>query len=157
MKVKKLMQTSVATVRGNDTLTAVDDLMKTGWVRHLPVVDATDRLLGVITQRDVLKASMSSMAGADPVAHQRWLEQVRVRDVMTKKPITIGPEADLSEVVDKLLLGKFGCLPVVEQGELVGLITETDLLRYLQTLLKVKRSSSRSSTQTAKKKPAAVK
>jgi CBS domain-containing protein len=151
------MQTSVATVRGNDTLTAVDDLMKTGWVRHLPVVDATDRLLGVITQRDVLKASMSSVAGADPVAHQRWLERVLVREVMTKKPITISPEADLSEAVDKLLLGKFGCLPVVEQGKLIGLITETDLLRHLQTLLKAKRSSSQPPTRTTKKKPTTVK
>lgn len=152
MKVKNLMQTSVATVRGSDTLTAVDDLMKTGWVRHLPVVDAANRLLGVITQRDVLKASMSSMASADPVTHQRWLDQVRVRDVMTKKPITIGPEADLSEGVDKLLLGKFGCLPVVEEGKLIGLITETDFLRYLQTLLKAKRTSSRPSPQAIKKK-----
>jgi CBS domain-containing protein len=151
------MQTSVATVRGHDTLTVVDDLMKTGWVRHLPVVDAANRVLGVITQRDVLKASMSSMAGADPIAHQRWLGQVLVRDVMTKKPITVRPEADLSEGVDKLLLGKFGCLPVVEQGKLIGLITETDLLRYLQTLLKAKRSLSRSSTRTTKKKPATVK
>jgi CBS domain-containing protein len=159
VKVKELMQPSVATVRGNETLTAVDDLMKTGWVRHLPVVDATDRVVGVITQRDVLKASISSVAGADPLAHQRWLEQVLVRDVMTKKPITIGPEEDLSEVVDKLLLGKFGCLPVVEQGKLIGLITETDLLHHLQTLLKAKRSSSRSSssTRTTKKKPTTVK
>lgn len=157
MKVKKLMQTSVATVRGTDTLTAVDDLMKTGWVRHLPVVDAATRVLGVITQRDVLKASMSSMAGADPVAHQRWLEQVLVRDVMTKKPISIGPEADLSEAIDKLLLGKFGCLPVVEQGKLIGLITETDLLRHLQTVLKAKRPSSRSSARTTKKRPATIK
>ena len=136
MKVRELMQTSVATVRASETLTAVDDLMKTGWVRHLPVVDAVDRVVGIITQRDVLKASLSSMADAAPIEQQRWLEQMRVRDVMTKKPVSIGVEADLVEAVDKLLVGKFGCLPVVEKGKLVGLLTETDLLRYLQTLLK---------------------
>lgn len=136
MKVRELMQTSVATVRASETLTAVDDLMKTGWVRHLPVVDAVDRVVGIITQRDVLKASLSSMAGAAPIEQQRWLEQMRVREVMTKKPVSIGVEADLVEAVDKLLVGKFGCLPVVEEGKLVGLLTETDLLRYLQTLLK---------------------
>lgn len=136
MKVRELMQTSVATVRASETLTAVDDLMKTGWVRHLPVVDAVDRVVGIITQRDVLKASLSSMADAAPIEQQRWLEQMRVREVMTKKPVSIGVEADLVEAVDKLLVGKFGCLPVVEEGKLVGLLTETDLLRYLQTLLK---------------------
>jgi len=151
VKIKDLMQISVATVRVNETLTVVDDLMKTGWVRHLPVVDATDRVLGVITQRDVLRASMSSVASADPVAHQRWLGHVHVHDVMTKKPITVEPEADLSEAIEKLLLGKFGCLPVVEQGKLVGLITETDLLRYLQTLLKKKRVTPRPSSRAAKK------
>ena len=152
MKVKDLMQTSVATVRENETLTVVDDLMKTGWVRHVPVIDATNQLRGVITQRDVLKASVSSMAGADPAAQQRWLNQVLVRNVMTKKPITIGAEAEVSEVVDKLLAGKFGCLPVTDQGKLIGLITETDLLRHLQTLLKKKRASPRSSPQAAKKR-----
>lgn len=157
MKVKDLMQTSVATVRENETLTVVDDLMKTGWVRHLPVIDATNRLRGVITQRDVLKASVSSMAGADPAAQQRWLSQVLVRNVMTKKPITIGAEAEVSEVIDKLLAGKFGCLPVTEQGQLVGLITETDLLRHLQTLLKKKRVTSRSSPRAAKKTRATTK
>ena len=157
MKVKDLMQTSVATVRENETLTVVDDLMKTGWVRHLPVIDATNRLRGVVTQRDVLKASVSSMAGADPAAQQRWLSQVLVRNVMTKKPITIGAEAEVSEVIDKLLAGKFGCLPVTEQGQLVGLITETDLLRHLQTLLKKKRATSRSSSRAAKKTRATTK
>jgi CBS domain-containing membrane protein len=150
MKVKGLMQTSVATVRANETLAAAEDLMKTGWVRHLPVVDATARVLGVITQRDLLKASMSSVSGAGPTEQQHWLGQVLVREVMTKKPVTIEPEADLSGAVDKLLDGKFGCLPVVEGGKLVGLITETDLLQHLQRLLK-KRPRARSSVQMAKK------
>lgn len=152
MRVKELMQTSVATVRGNETLTAVDDLMKTGWVRHLPVIDAADRVLGVITQRDLLKAAVSSVAGANPVEQQRWLEHVLVRDVMSKKPVTIEPDADLAVAVDKLLVGKFGCLPVVDHGRLVGLITETDLLRHLLGLLK-KRGAPRTMARVKKAKP----
>ena len=151
MKVKELMQESVATVRASDALTQVDDLMKTGWVRHLPVVDATDRVLGVVTQRDLLRASMSSAASVDRDEQQRWLAQVLVRDVMTKRPITIEPEADLAEAVDALLTGKFGCLPVVENGKLVGLLTETDLLRHLQERLR-KKSRERSIVAAAKKK-----
>ena len=157
MKVKELMQTSVATVREDETLTIVDDLMKTGWVRHLPVINATNQLKGVITQRDVLKASMSSMAGADPAAQQQWLNQMLVRNVMTKKPITIGAEADISEAIDKILAGKFGCLPVTEEGKMVGLITETDLLRHLRTLVTKRRASSRTSTRAGKKKRATAK
>jgi len=110
-------------------------------------------VLGVITQRDLLKASMSSMANAGPSEQQRWLEQVLVRDVMTKKPVTIEPEADLAEAVDKLLMGKFGCVPVVEEGKLVGLITETDLLRQLRTLL-TKRTRPRSPVRATPKRQA---
>jgi CBS domain-containing membrane protein len=153
MKVRELMQTSVATVRGNETLLAAEDLMKTGWVRHVPVIDATERVLGVITQRDLLKASLSSMANAGPSEQQRWLEQVLVHDVMTKKPVTIEPEADLADAVDKLLVGKFGCLPVVEEGKLVGLLTETDLLRQLRTLL-TKRTRPRSPARATTKRQA---
>jgi CBS domain-containing membrane protein len=138
VKVRELMQTSVATVRASDALTQVDDLMKTGWVRHLPVVDATNRVLGVVSQRDLLRASMSSAASADYKTQQQWLEQVLVRDVMTKRPNTIEPDAEIAEAVDAFLAGKFGCLPVVEKGKLVGVVTETDLLRHLQTLLRKK-------------------
>ena len=151
MTVKELMQTSVATVRGNETLLVAEDLMKTGWVRHVPVIDASARVIGVLTQRDLLKASMSPMASAGPLDQQRWLERLFVRDIMSKKPVTIGPEADLAEAVDKLLAGKFGCLPVVENGALVGLITETDLLQHLRMLLQ-KRDRSSVSLRTKTKK-----
>lgn len=145
------MQTSVVTVRASDALTQVDDLMKTGWIRHLPVVDATNRVLGVVTQRDLLRASMSSAAGADHKEQQQWLAQVLVRDVMTKRPNTIEPEANIAEAVDAFLASKFGCLPVVENGRLVGVLTETDLLRHLQTLLR-KKSRDPSVIAVAKKK-----
>ena len=79
--------------------------------------------------------------------------RVLVRDVMTKKPVTIGPEADLADAVDKLLVGKFGCLPVMEEGKLVGLITETDLLRQLRTLL-TKRTRPRSPLRATTKRQA---
>jgi CBS domain-containing membrane protein len=151
VKVKELMQTSVATVRASDSLTQVDELMKAGWVRHLPVVDATNRVLGVITQRDLLRASPSLATWTDPKEQQRWLEQVLVRDVMTKKPSTIEPYAEITEALDTLLAGKFGCLPVVEGGKLIGLVTETDLLRHLQTLLR-KKSGNPSVIAVAKKR-----
>lgn len=151
MKVRELMQTSVATVRASDALTQVDDLMKTGWVRHLPVVDATNRVLGVVSQRDFLRASLSSEADADVKTRQHWLEQILVRDVMTKRPDTIEPEAEIAEAVDAFLAGKFACLPVVENGKLIGLLTETDLLRHLQTLLR-KKSRNPSAVMVAKKK-----
>jgi CBS domain-containing membrane protein len=151
VKVRELMQTSVVTVRASDALTQVDDLMKTGWVRHLPVVDATNRVLGVVSQRDLLRASMSSAAGADYKTQQQWLEQVLVRDVMTKRPNTIEPDAEIAEAVDAFLAGKFGCLPVVENGKLVGVLTETDLLRHLQMLLR-KKARDPSVIDVAKKK-----
>jgi len=112
--------------------------MNMGRIRHLPVVDANARLLGIVTQRDLFKASLSSVANVTPAERQQWLGKVRVRDVMTKKPITVEPEAEMADAVDKLLTGRFGCLPVVEDGKFVGLITETDVLQGVQPLLRKK-------------------
>jgi CBS domain-containing protein len=137
MKVSDLMQTEVVTLRVADTLDVAENIMNLGRIRHLPVVDADDRLVGIVTQRDLLRAAVSSVLGFDRAKEQFWLGSIRVRDVMTAEVTTIPPEAEVSEAVDKMLAGKFGCLPVVEGARLVGLITETDCLRCLRDLLKM--------------------
>jgi CBS domain-containing protein len=150
MKVKDLMQTEVATLRESEALDIAEDIMNMGRIRHLPVVDANARLLGIVTQRDLFKASLSSVANVTPTERQQWLGKVRVREVMTKKPITVEPEAEMADAVDKLLTGGFGCLPVVEDGKFVGLITETDVLQGVQTLL-YKKNRARPTTRVVTK------
>ena len=137
MKVKDLMRTHVVTLHFMDMLGVAEDIMNMGRIRHLPVVDADNRVVGIVTQRDLYKASISSVLGFDQTKGHEWLGKVKVQDVMTRTVTMIGPEAGVVEAVDKMVTEKIGSLPVVdEQGKLVGLLTETDCLRCFRDLLK---------------------
>lgn len=138
MKVKDLMRTNVVTLHVSDALDIAEDIMSMGRIRHLPVVDAANRVVGIVTQRDLFKASVSSVLGFDREKEHEWLGRIKVRDIMTREVVTVGPEVGVVEAVEKLVTAKFGSLPVVdENGRLVGLVTETDCLRCFHDLLKL--------------------
>jgi CBS-domain-containing membrane protein len=136
MKVKDLMQTDVVTLRMTDTLEIADTFMRQGLIRHLPIVDADNQLVGLVAQADLFKASASSVLPLTSATEKGGLGTVAVRDVMTTDITTITPDAHIVEAVDLLAAGRLGCLPVVENSRLVGILTETDCLRYLSALLK---------------------
>jgi CBS domain-containing protein len=129
MKVKDIMTTDVATLGLNEELSVADDIMKLGRIRHLPVVDE-GRLVGIISQRDLFKASLASAMGFGEKAKREFMKTVVVKEVMVSEVFTISPEADIEEAGKVMLEKKMGCLPVIEGDNLVGLITETDILRY---------------------------
>jgi acetoin utilization protein AcuB len=138
MKVKDLMRTHIVTLHSTDTLNVAEDIMNMGRIRHLPVLNGGNRVVGIVTQRDLYKASISSVLGIDRAREHEWLGKVRVQDVMTTTVTMIGAEAGVVEAVDKMVTEKIGCLPVVdEQGRLMGLLTETDCLRCFRDLLKM--------------------
>jgi CBS domain-containing protein len=127
--VEAVMQREVASVRSGERLDFVDDVMALGRVRHMPVVD-DGKLVGVVTQRDLLAASLSRALDFDARERRTFLRSVEVGEVMSRKPITVGPKTKLSDAAQLLLRHKIGCLPVVgPDGEALGLLTETDLLR----------------------------
>jgi CBS domain-containing protein len=133
MKVKDIMTPDVATLDRNDELSLADDIMKLGRIRHLPVVDE-GRLVGIISQRDLFKASLTSAMGYGEKAKREFIKLVVVKEVMVGDVITISTEASIEEAGRLMLEKKIGCLPVIEDGDLVGLITETDILRhYVET------------------------
>jgi len=129
MKVKDIMVRDVATLDLNDELSLADDIMKLGRIRHLPVVDE-GRLVGIMSQRDLFKASLASAMGFGEKAKREFMKTVAVKEVMVDEVITISPEASVEEAGKVMLEKKIGCLPVIEEGSLVGLITETDILRH---------------------------
>jgi acetoin utilization protein AcuB len=138
MKVKDVMRTSVVSLRIADTLGVAEDIMGMGRIRHLPVVDEDNRVVGIVTQRDLFRASISSVLGFDRAKEHEWMGKIKVRDVMTKQVTLVDPEAGMAEAIDKLVTDKIGCLPVVdEKGALVGLLTETDCLRCFRDLIKM--------------------
>lgn len=124
------MSTDVATVGRNDELTIADDIMKMKRLRHLPVLEE-GRLVGILTQRDLFHAALSTALNFGQKAQKEFLKTVVVKEVMTDEVETIDPGADIKEAARRMLEHKVGCLPVVQDGKLVGLVTETDLLRVI--------------------------
>jgi len=130
MKVRDLMSAEVATVLRNDQLLIADDLMRLGRIRHTPVLDeSTGEVVGVVSQRDLFRGALARSLGYGEHAQQKMLGMLRVKDVMTTDPVTVRPDAPLAEAARIMLERKIGCLPVVEAGKLVGILTESDFVR----------------------------
>lgn len=134
MRVADFMSRSVATIDASEHLDVAADIMRLGRLRHLPVM-SRGRLVGILSQRDLLHASSSSVLPLGHEAAREWMAQVAVTDVMHTEVITTEPHEQMRVVAEVLLLKRIGCLPVLDQGNLVGLITETDCLRLLTAIL----------------------
>jgi CBS domain-containing protein len=130
LRVVDWMTREVATVRRNDQLALADDLMRLGRIRHTPVLDDDgEELVGIVSQRDLFRTGLERMLGYGAHAQQHLLGTLAIKDVMTCDPVTIGPDASLAEAARSMLEHKIGCLPVVEAGKLVGILTESDFVR----------------------------
>jgi acetoin utilization protein AcuB len=128
--VKAIMATRVGTVGRDDTLETARDLMAMGCFRHLPVLDES-RVVGVLSQHDLFRSALRAAAlGFGQGAQRALLRTLRVKDVMSEPAITAPPETVVEDASRLMLEAKIGCLPVVEEGALVGLVTETDALRH---------------------------
>ena len=128
LKVVEFMITDIFTVQREDILELVAEMMDWRKIRYAPVEDTKGKLSGLITSRLLLRHLIhnKSFNGDNPTT---------VKDVMVKKPITISPDATILEAMQKMRDNKIGCLPVVQDGELVGLITEMDFLRISGRLI----------------------
>lgn len=127
-RVSEIMQTEVATLAPDEYLDLADDVMRLGRVRHLPVVDDV-HLVGLVSNRDLLAASLTRALEFDPLARRAFMRNIAVSEIMSRDVLAIGPDANLWEAAALMVKHKIGCLPVVEEGDvLVGLLTETDLL-----------------------------
>jgi CBS domain-containing membrane protein len=129
-KVKDLMATEVSTLGRNDTLDLADNVMTLGRIRHLPVLEE-GRVVGVVSQRDLFRSALAVALGYGERAQKTLLKTLRVKEVMSEPAITISPEATIKEAARLMVEHKIGCLPVVEGSTLVGIVTETDILRAI--------------------------
>jgi CBS domain-containing protein len=134
MRVRELMQKDVVTIGVDATLDLADDLMRVDRIRHIPVVSGK-RLVGIVSQRGLLRAAVSNMLRLAPGAEKVWLAGISVREVMASEVFTVHAEASIASAVEMMLMQRIGCLPVLEDGRLVGLLSETDCLRYLDRIL----------------------
>lgn len=127
--VRDIMTVAVKTLGRNDQLSIVDDLMQAERIRHLPVLDSEGQLCGIVSQRDMFRGALAAVLGYGEVAQRKLLATLVVKEVMRTDVITIAPGATIREAAGLMLERKVGCLPVVEQRRLVGILTETDLVK----------------------------
>ena len=128
-RVAEVMQQEFAALRCGDRLDLVDQIMGLGRIRHLPVQDAAGRVVGIVSQRSLLDASLSRVLDFEPAQRRAFLRSIEVDEVMSQPVETIAPDASLAEAARRMAILKIGCLPVVRpDGVMVGLVTETDLL-----------------------------
>jgi len=132
--VRTIMAPEVVTLDVRDSLKLASDLMTLVRVRHMPVV-CGEHLVGIVSQRDLFRAAVSSLLYFPPVAEREWLGKISVVDVMTTNVVTARPDWSIAEAVNVMLERRIGCLPVVDGERLIGLVSETDCLRLLQQLL----------------------
>lgn len=125
--VKDIMTRQVETLDPNDDVDLADMLMRLDHLHHLPVVD-DGQLVGLVSQRDLARHQMSPSTGLSPEAQRRANLKVKVRDMMVESVTTISPDLTLLQAAELMRERYLGCLPVLEDGELVGIVTGSDLL-----------------------------
>lgn len=134
-RVQDYMSTSLHTVRPEDSIRSAFKKLSMNRIRHLLVVDGAGRLQGMITDRDIRLALPSLAFTPDLGELYLRLEDLKVHEAMTRHLYTTTPESPLAEAVDLCLRHAVGALPVLRNGALVGIITETDLLRAFRDVL----------------------
>lgn len=132
--VSDLMRREPKTVGRNDRLIDADRLMAMERIRHLPVVDDEGKLAGILSQRDLLFNALVRALGFGTRAKDQTLESLRAKDCMVDEVVTTTPDATLSRAANLMSQMKVGCLPVVDRDRLVGILTESDLVRAFAEL-----------------------
>jgi CBS domain-containing membrane protein len=128
--VRDLMTLDVMALKPDDTLATLRDVMYDHRIRHMPIVDGEGRLIGLVSQRDLLRNALIEQVRVPDSVEQAVLERLEVRDLMTTEVESVRPDADVRDAAQILLDHKYGCVPVVDAGNrLVGILTESDFVR----------------------------
>jgi CBS domain-containing membrane protein len=133
--VRDCMVRRVFTLNSDDKVLVASEIMDWAHARHVPVIDETGALVGMVSHRDILKASLSSLDQATTAADRKiHLSYIELAKVMRTPVTTIAPDALVQDAARLMRELKIGCLPVVEKGKLIGIISEHDLLHLVAQL-----------------------
>jgi acetoin utilization protein AcuB len=132
MKTHALMVSNPITISAHASISEAIELMKINSIRHLPVVSEENLLEGFLTLADLKQGLIPSMLG-----------DLNLRDLMITEPITVGPDDDVEIAAQLIYKHKIGGMPVVDNGQLVGIITATDILRTFIDMMGILTSTSR--------------
>ena len=133
--VSELMSTEVLTLLETASVAEARQLMASERVRHLPVLNADQEVVGLLTQRDLLSVGISRLADVESYEREALEATIPVSEVMTKNVTMVEEHTNLREAAQHMLEHKVGCLPVIGDGKLAGIVTESDFLKLVASLL----------------------
>jgi acetoin utilization protein AcuB len=128
MIVANRMKRNPLFVDEGDSMKRAMDLLKEHEIRHLPVLKDGEKLVGIVSERDIKQASPSSATALEIREIYYLLDKIKVKQIMTRRPYSVSSATPIEEAALILREKKIGCLPVVDDGKLVGIITETDII-----------------------------
>jgi len=129
LRVDEVMTRDVATLERNEKLLIADDVMRLGRIRHLPVVDSDGLLVGIVSQRDLFHSGLLRALGYGSHARHQALDGLVVKEAMKSDVTTIAPDALLSTAAAIMMERKIGCLVVLDDGKIAGILTESDFVK----------------------------
>jgi len=135
LTTRDLMTEDLISLRDTDSLLAAKKAMEDAHIRHLPIIDAAGAFVGLLTHRDMLAASVSRLAEIDDDTQEEIYSGIPIREVMRADVAMATPDLPLRQAAEVLLTQKYGCLPVVESGKLVGILTSSDFIRLSLELM----------------------
>ncbi|NSL51318.1 acetoin utilization AcuB family protein [Calidifontibacillus erzurumensis] len=138
MIIEEIMNRKVFTMKPHETIEKAIELMHKNRIRHIPIVDENDHVIGIVTDRDIRDASPSIFH------YEEHLEDLQkpIASIMTENVITGHPLDFVEEVCTMFYEHNIGCLPITSEGKLVGIVTETDMLHTLVKLMGADQPSS---------------
>jgi acetoin utilization protein AcuB len=129
MKVKNWMTANPLTVKPSTPVMEAAKLMKEHGIRRLPVVKEHDKVVGLVTHRNILEASPSAASSLSIHELNYLISRLEVREIMHPDPITVSPEDSVMEVIMMGHQKGIGAFPVLDRGRLVGIVSEADIFR----------------------------
>ncbi len=131
MTIERRMTLNPVTISPDASVVEASELMKREKVHRLPVLDKDKKLVGVISEKDILYASPSPASSLSIHEMAYLLSQLTVRKLMTKNPVTVSKDIPVEEAARIMVDQDLSCLPVVEDGRLVGIVSKSDLFKIL--------------------------
>lgn len=135
LTVTDLMTRETFTLREDDTLKTARSMMSLARIRHIPIVNQDLEFIGLVTHRDILSATISKFADVDKKTRDEIDEGIPVSEIMRTDVTTITPDVSIRDAAEILLNHKYGCLPVLHNRVLAGIITEADFLKLTIRLM----------------------